>query len=142
MKKQFIILSTILCCLVLAVAPSAVEQRGRRTGLNIPFDFVVQGQKLPAGEYTVERVDRSNPSVLAMRDANGATTRVFLTQRAESSIVEKRLVLLFHRCGERYLLIRVWLAGDVYGRQLPQKNPGCAPDSRDTETLIVRQTED
>jgi hypothetical protein len=141
MRKQSIIVFTILACLAMFAATFAKAEAGG-SPFRVPFDFIVRGQKLPAGEYTVERVNRGDPSVLIIRDTYGAKVLVFLTLPLEASILEDRSALVFHRCGDSYFLFQIWTAEDKKLRELPSNTSACTRHKRDAEAIIVRRTED
>ena len=53
--------------------------------VKVPFPFLVEGQALPAGEYSVQAVE-THPSTLLIRGAKGSTSHVLvLTMPREAS---------------------------------------------------------
>jgi len=85
--------------------------------VDIPFDFQVANQKLPAGKYSVGRAqETSGDTVLQIRSIDGQST----TNRFSIPIVtfnlKNRGELIFHRYGDQYFLSEVWPAGGGTGR--------------------------
>ena len=57
---------------------SAESARAETLEVKIPFDFTVGAQKLPAGEYRLERESQTSTSVLLLRGEHGNTAQMFL----------------------------------------------------------------
>jgi len=103
MKKQ--ILNAVVTLIVIAALSIAgFAGLDRSVKANIPFDFMVGGEQLPAGKYTVEMgIARSALMV-----------RNWKTKQAASSITQDYEVradskprLVFHRYGNQYFLAKV-----------------------------------
>jgi hypothetical protein len=75
----------------------------------IPFDFVVRGKTLPAGDYILER-DDNQPSLLFIRGKGGVrTSMIVLTEPAGERDPEGDTpALRFTRHGSEYRLEDVW----------------------------------
>jgi hypothetical protein len=117
MKTQLInliskvtLLSAIL--LVTLVASAQGQSLAYKVRANIPFDFAVGEKKLPAGEYSIGRAQRSDDIAISITDAGGHTKAVTLDPKGKSSLV-------FHRYGDQYFLFQVWPAGGSVGREFP-----------------------
>src|SRR5262245_4298330 len=82
---------------------------------NIPFDFMVNGKKLPAGKYIVGADGASK--TLAIRNwksRQGAFSLTHVFQVRDGSKPE----LVFHRYGDQYFLAKV--ISDTSGIELPK----------------------
>lgn len=101
--KGFTMVMLIVAVVFVAAGTSANGQ-SRTTKANVPFDFIVGSQSLPAGEYTVASMS-SQGDVLRIRGAgnNGALR---LTKPTHGTSEQAKLV--FHRYGDRYFLAEVW----------------------------------
>jgi hypothetical protein len=75
----------------------------------VPFDFVVRGRTLPAGDYLLER-DDNQPSLLFIRGQDGARTNmIVLTEPAgDRDPAGETPVVRFTRRGSEYWLADVW----------------------------------
>ncbi|HKO45451.1 MAG TPA: hypothetical protein VJU84_19405 [Pyrinomonadaceae bacterium] len=116
MKKQVvkgITMLTMIVAIAFATAVvSAQAQSGKTVISNIPFEFVVADQTLPAGKY---QVNRSIGNALAISTSDAAVFR--LTNEIEPS-KDRRARLVFHRYGNRYFLAEAWTGAGEAGRQL------------------------
>ena len=116
MKKQLvkgITMLTMIVAIAFATAVVSAQAQSAKTVIsNIPFEFVVADQTLPAGKYQVHRAI-GNALKISTRDA--AAFR--LTNEIEPS-KDRRARLVFHRYGNRYFLAEVWTGAGEAGRQL------------------------
>jgi hypothetical protein len=109
----------VLACLVIVSATLVDAQTNRRFVIDIPFDFIVAGETLPAGKYTVERFDSTRPNVLAIKNSDHHMMRVFLARRVERvNHLRRSSNLVFKQRGSAYYLYQVWVAEDFAGNQL------------------------
>ena len=78
----------------------------------VPFDFVVHGKTMPAGDYILEH-DDNQPSVLVIRGKDGAhTAAIVLTEPAATrDPAGEKPSLRFMREGSQYYLEDVWRSG-------------------------------
>lgn len=113
-------LALLAVMIVIAASVSANAQSlNYRLTANIPFDFSVGGQKLPAGKYWISRAQQSNgDTVVQIRstDLHSNTTRFTIPVLASNPVKESSLV--FHRYGDEYFLAEIWPVGSETGREL------------------------
>lgn len=102
MNKQILTVVTALS-LSITLSVAAFAGLAYRVKANIPFDFMVGGNKLPAGEYTVERMNQVG--VLAIRSAETKSGVQFTTLNGNSKDDTAKLV--FRRYGNQYFLAKV-----------------------------------
>src|SRR5437879_13879754 len=93
-KKALAIASVVVLSMAVA-AVSARAQAGFVLAANIPFDFVVGKQTLPAGEYRIEQL--SGRSVLLIRSTDGHTSTIVMTMAARASDWHSGSTLVFNR---------------------------------------------
>jgi hypothetical protein len=95
----------VLTSAVAQAAPSAVQQ-----DVKVPFSFVVNGQELPAGTYSIRR-DDAQPSALLIQ--SGRESVYVLTTPVANASARQDSSLVFAKDGDRYRLAEVWSdAGD------------------------------
>lgn len=118
MKKLFSVMA-IGGLLALSLAATAHAQMpGVPVRATIPFDFIVRGKVLPAGNYEIERVT-DEPSGLLLRNVNNKHEHiVFETESVEARRVPNHNVLVFNVYGGEYFLSEVVTAGEQNGREL------------------------
>ena len=113
MKKH---LSALLGLSLLLATASAFAQTISLKA-NIPFNFVVNGKTLPAGEYTVKTM--GSERTLSIRDSSQTATSLVLANACESMQPADRTKLVFHRYGDSYFLTKVWISGNTSGHEIP-----------------------
>ena len=119
MKNQ--IFSTLMtgCLLVLMiVVPARAQVPGTAMHAIIPFDFIVRGKTLPAGNYEIRRIGDSPEGLVIRNVVDKNDNVVFETGAVEARTVPERSLIIFHRYGDSYFLSEVFTAGDQTGREL------------------------
>ncbi len=121
MKNQIvkgISMLTLLVAVAFATAVvSANAQSSKLVISNVPFNFVVGDQTMPAGEYRIRRASAlSNGLIIQSSDATSSAMR--LSNAIEPSSEKTNARLVFHRYGSHYFLTEVWSGGDNEGREL------------------------
>jgi len=107
--------------LVASMAMAAQAQTSGRTHLtaNIPFNFSVGNQNLPAGEYAIAQINpASDHVVLQLRNKGGDSAMVQMTSVIGKGQENARLI--FHRYGNKYFFAQVWVDGEGDGLQAPK----------------------
>jgi|SRR6185436_358078 len=118
MKKVFSV-AVAGCLLSLLLAGSVgAQEPGTAIRASIPFDFVVKGKTLPAGEYEIRRV-MDEPIGLLIRNVHDKHDDVvFETEPKIDRAITKRDELIFNRYGDTYFLAEVVTAGEQTGEEL------------------------
>jgi hypothetical protein len=97
---------------------------------NIPFDFQITGQTLPAGQYLV-KLNQDNRMLVFRSMVTGHSTMAQAHPYKSGTMEEPKLVFL-HK-GDRYTLETAWFAG-IQGGYGP---PHGKSDRADSERGIV-----
>jgi len=110
--------------LVALLAIPATTLYAQQTGsrFNVPFSFVVNGQTLPAGDYFIESLWWNAVAFHnLLKNEPGLVVLAQYGQRTQ----ESQTKLIFHRCGDHYILAsaelpntnlaRAFLTGKVEG---------------------------
>jgi hypothetical protein len=118
MRRQHAKVFITICFLILLVAAPATAQAIKLTEFQIPFSFIIDGRSLPAGTYTIERLDQSKSETLIMKNSAGRTMRIFFTQRVEAEDYKEVALLVFNRYGDEHIFSQIWGTGERSGRQL------------------------
>lgn len=130
MKKQFLravtgfgLFSTLA---LVAAAGAAQAQSPARLTVDVPFDFYVGDQLMPAGRYTVRRAVRDNDRTLVVAGEKEGDRAAGVTAPAAGR-ESKRGALVFHRYGGEYFLRSAWTEGGAEGREFREsKREGAA----------------
>jgi hypothetical protein len=122
MKKQALravvmLVSIVALAFVTAVASNA-QPGGRKLKADIPFDFVVGGKTLAAGEYTVGQITTNSTDAILVHASDGGHNAVRLTNAVIANAPKRKTSLTFMRYGDTYYLSQVWIAGSMEGREL------------------------
>ena len=91
----------------------------------IPFQFVVAGQKFPAGEYKITRLSDVQPRILLLSSLENGAAAIVLPIEAQSTPHDKAK-LAFATVGDQHFLTRIETADYTYTLSVPS-----------TETLLA-----
>ena len=116
MKKQ-IMSALVGFALTMVMAASAFAQSGRRLTVHVPFDFVVAGRQMPAGDYSVRRVSKNSENALLIQSADGRKVATVFTNSSRREA--NRAELSFRQHGETYFLSEVSIPGTAGVREIP-----------------------
>jgi hypothetical protein len=104
MKRLIGFLSVATLAVVLAAPLPAQEFRVTAT---VPFEFMVSGRTLPAGDYMVQRAGSSAASAIQVSGANVSVLALAHGARATENEKTGQALLVFNRYGDQYFLSRV-----------------------------------
>ena len=117
MKKQ--IMRTLLgFALMTVLSAAAYAQSGRRMTVHVPFDFVVAGKQMPAGDYSVRRVTKDSENALLIQSEDGRSAAMVFTNA--SGREANRAELSFRQHGDSYFLAEVSIPGTAGVREVPR----------------------
>jgi hypothetical protein len=120
MKKQMVKSLTMLTLIVtvaLATAVVSANAQSVKVKAEIPFEFIVGDQTLPAGSYAVRPATNSGIALM-IQNSEASISTVRLTNTITPKKKNLRARLVFHRYGQNYFLSEVWEGGESTGRQL------------------------
>ena len=104
------------------MAVAARAQTIGRTKLiaNIPFEFIVGGKTLPAGEYTIRQFNpASDHSVLHFRSKDASVDALVQTTSVIARAPENAR-LIFRRYDNHYFFAEAWVGGESTGLKAPK----------------------
>jgi len=102
-----------------ALAAGLVQAQSAKLTADVPFQFVVNNQTLPAGPYHVDVF--TNISVVKIQPEDGRPIAL-MANNTSSWDPQKVSKLVFHRYGNRYFLAEIWTRGSDSGRQIAPTN--------------------
>lgn len=109
MKKHA---ATLLILTLLAV-PGFVNAQSRQIiKAQVPFEFIVNGSIMPAGECTVQAQGNGQTYLVVSTAGHNV---IVLPIPTESSAVSSKATLVFHRYGDRYFLSSISREGSSQG---------------------------
>ena len=120
MKRIQVSMSILIVTAAISLAAPSVQVTA-----NIPFEFVVGTQTMPAGEYTVSSgsVPGSQGNDVLLIESTGGGARYFalaLRVQTEDGNYPQTTKLMFRRYGNQYFLSQVWTADSPVGREFPE----------------------
>ena len=110
-RKEFILAGAML----LVASGTAHAGMSSVVHATVPFPFVVNGQTLPAGKYTIERDDLSLSTLLIRSDQKHQPGGVFVTTVRDGGHDPAgafKPVLTFKKVENQYRLASVWDGDD------------------------------
>lgn len=110
----------------LALGTVALADNAIRMKVNVPFDFIVRDQAMPAGEYVFER--DVLPGKLRIVSGDLKNTVVAFYGPASDNKTGLSHALVFNKYGTRHFLKEVWAGDGVIGAQF-------SPSRREREEL-------
>ena len=122
MKKQMfkffaMIILVIMIAFVSALASASAQTPGHNLTANVPFEFNVGDKTMPAGDYTIGRLNSDGTALrIINRESDKSASR--LTQAVQASQPGENSALVFKRYGDRFYLAQVWLVGERVGREM------------------------
>jgi hypothetical protein len=112
MKGKFV--STLILLVgVLGLCVVAKAEVSEAIKLTVPFEFIVDGQTLPAGTYSLSRVAEAKLSGLILRNET-AHTSVFVLPTEVTDASSDKPEVSFKRVGEVYFLSKIRTSHNVY----------------------------
>ena len=123
--------------MVVMVGSAQAQSLATKIRINIPFDFSVGDNKLPAGHYSVGRAQSSGDAVLLISNLNHFEVAMPLTNATQSLKPKQAATLVFHRYGEQYYLYQVWPAGATIGRVIVKSRGEREIERQSTYAAVV-----
>jgi len=116
MKKQtYIMIATMILAGLAAVSSASAQTGNSRLVASIPFEFHVGTKTLPAGEYSVKRIN----DALLIQSIGGSDGAMVQTWAVQSVEPQKSARLVFHRYGDQYFFNQAWTTAERQGMEAP-----------------------
>ena len=117
MKKGIFLIAIALGVLVPVMTKPAMAQ-SREMIADIPFNFTVCTQQMPAGKYKVRPITSATTNLLLVRSEDGQSAEIACTRDVQSSKRTTDGKLIFNRYGNQYFLTEMWFQGETTGNQV------------------------
>lgn len=125
--------SRALRCLCFAVTlimvlpgPLAAQNKPTRGTFDVPFDFYISGAKLPAGQYTLDRII---PTYVMLRNKDGQFQQDLYFVQTAAPVENPPLKVIFALRDGKYYFAEVW---SWYGKsQLTSFTPSASDQTKD-----------
>jgi hypothetical protein len=100
---------------LMALAMPLFAQHSELMKINVPFDFVVENQRMPQGQYTIKPIQNG---ALLIRSVDGRFTSTVLSLPADLGTTATASQVVFYRYGDHYFLAQLWMQGQNTGREV------------------------
>jgi hypothetical protein len=121
MKRETLRSFALMILMLAFTSLTAQAQSAAQMKAQIPFNFIIGSQTLPAGDYTVRYINQdSGKTAILFKSADGRTSRIVQMMPAQRDNAQGKAILVFNQYGESYFLSEVWSGGDQYGAALPK----------------------
>jgi len=108
--------ATLLILMLATLTGLASAQTAKVTTAQVPFDYVVNGKTMLAGECSIKA--EGNGQTILWISTDNARLAV-LPNATESNKASDMTKLVFHRYGDRYFLASIEREGESRGYELP-----------------------
>ena len=98
-KVLFVVFVLGLC----GILTTSLQAQTLTARFNVPFDFVVSGKTMPAGEYAVG-IALNHAGLVEMQSIDAHATAYAVTRNGETATKSGPAKLVFHRYGGNYFL--------------------------------------
>lgn len=118
MKKFFSVVAAGCLLSLVLVGSTRAQLPGTEIRVQVPFDFIVKGKTLPAGEYEIRRLNDEPIGLLIRNMHDKHDNVVFETEPKIDRGITKKDELIFTRYGDSYFLSEVVTAGEQTGEEV------------------------
>ena len=122
MKKTIFTTVTLLSFLVMLIAVGAQAQSATALKADVPFEFSVNKQTLPADQYEIQVKRIGGTWAVQINRDRRAEGIYFVTQRTMRGKAPDEPQLIFHRYGDQYFLAQVRLSNERDAMTLPRSH--------------------
>ena len=110
-----VLMSSVIAAVTLAAAVAQAAPVNMQE-VKVPFSFIVNGQQMPAGTYTVEHDDALGTSTLLLKSEK-ASTYVMTAPVSGEAAPASDASFVFAKDGDQLRLTQVW-DGDANGHEI------------------------
>jgi len=109
--------AVVAMLLVLGAVVPVMAQYSGPIKVTVPFNFVVENDRMPAGDYTIQRVATGR---LRIESNDRHTAASFLAIPKQGKVTAEKAHFIFHRYGGEYFLATIWTPGQEVGWEVLQ----------------------
>jgi len=119
--------------LAAAAATGIYAQNSNAVTANVPFDFMIGGRTVHAGQYVIDQ----GQGLVAVKSESGRVIAYAIGGALVSPLDVSQTKLVFHRYGDKYFLWQVWRDGA--GREIPKtkRERELSASRHDPETIFL-----
>ena len=117
MNRRTFLFVTMLGAMLPLMSMRAMAQ-SQELIANIPFDFTVYTQQMPAGKYKVVPMTSATTNLLLVRSEDNRTAEIACTHDIKGTQRSSGGKLIFNRYRNQYFLSELWFAGEATGHEM------------------------
>lgn len=144
MKRRVLSVALTGFALALMTLTAFAQLPGAPIRATIPFDFMVRGRTLPAGEYEISRIS-DEPGGLEIANIDHRSEHAVIETQPVEGKIPSRGKVVFHKYGDTYFFYEVWTPGLETGRELApsrreralEREMAVAGNSAQPETVAI-----
>ncbi len=121
MRKNIISAIAILSLVASIAMITAYAQSAGGIKFEAPFEFTVGGKTLPAGKYSIQRLNFDTP-LLVIRDEKNRGIMNFMASKKKFNKETATVKLIFHRYGAKSFLKQIQYDYTDIGYELPKSS--------------------
>jgi hypothetical protein len=118
MKKLLGVMAAGCLLTLLVVVSAQAQDSGSAIRVSIPFDFIVEGKTLSAGQYEVRRINDEPTGLLIQNIYHRRDEALFQTEPRDERRTSNHSLLVFHRYNDSYFLAEIVSAGEERAEEL------------------------
>src|SRR5690242_10347839 len=113
MRRQIVSFVGVFGLLLVAACANA---QSLYVKANVPFNFVVDKDTLPAGNYSIRSINNESGGRTLVIQSGTKALKLTTPDIADKLEAAQKTHLLFHRYGDEYFLAQIWVQGEKVGR--------------------------
>jgi roadblock/LC7 domain-containing protein len=120
MTKNLAGMAAMMVAAMMMMAATAVPAAAQYNGtmkVNVPFNFVVENERMAAGDYAIEKIANGR---LRIHNNDGSVSTTFLALPTQGTVTPEKAHFIFHRYGGEYFLAKIWTPGQEVGWEVMQ----------------------
>lgn len=133
MKNTIAGMAAVVAVMLAMAAPIFAQYSGKMN-VTVPFNFVIENQRMQAGHYTIERIANGS---LRIYSADGKVSTVVIALPTQRKDAQEKAHFLFHRYGSDYFLAKIWTPGLNVGWEVLQGKLETEVAKKGTERVDV-----
>jgi len=136
MRRQIVSFVSVFGLLLVAACANA---QSLYVKANVPFDFAVDKDTLPAGNYSIRSINSETGGRTLLIQSGTKAMKLTTPDVADSLKAASKSHLLFHRYGNEYFLTQIWVQGEKAGRQfkMSRREAEIAKNHQTSDDVIV-----
>ncbi len=116
MKSTFLKVLGMVAAIIFLTSMAGLAQS--QVKANIPFDFVVGNQTLPAGEYEIGPAQNRDSFIIWVKKLDGSATTNAISYGWNNPAKSYKACLVFNKYADKCFLSRICTGNDGLGRKL------------------------